>query len=118
MTLPVSFDREQAEVLRSSAGAELRAPASFERPFLDDGTIILREAKDDVPGWLWTAAIALIFAIYAVFITAIAVAVARLGRSGRPDLTGSSDATGELRDRGWIGAEGPDRTVRSTTPQP
>ncbi len=118
VTLPVSFDREQAEVLRSSAGAELRAPASFERPFLDDGTIILREAKDDVPGWLWTAAIALIFAIYAVFITAIAVAVARLGRSGRPDLTGSSDATGELRDRGWIGAEGPDRTVRSTTPQP
>ena len=29
---------EQAEVLRASAGAELPAPASFERPFLDDGT--------------------------------------------------------------------------------
>ena len=109
VTLPTSFDREQAEVLRSSAGAELKAPASFERPFLDDGTIILREARDDVPGWLWTAAIALIFAVYALFITAIAVAVARLGRSGSPDLASSPDATGELRDRGWIAADGPDR---------
>jgi hypothetical protein len=64
-TLPTSFTREEAEMLRSSAGAELTAPASFERPFIDDGSIILRETKDDVPGWLWTAAIVFIFLIYA-----------------------------------------------------
>ena len=69
-------------MLRSSAGAELPAPASFSRPFLDDGTIILREAKDGVPTWLWTAAIAFIFSIYAVFIGSIALGLARLTRRG------------------------------------
>ena len=79
-TLPASFDRTQAELLRASAGAELSAPASFSRPFLDDGTIILRETKDDVPGWLWTAAIAFIFVIYAAFIAGIALGLGRLSR--------------------------------------
>jgi hypothetical protein len=83
-TLPASFGRAEAEMLRSSAGAELPAPAAFSRPFLDDGTIILRETKDDVPGWLWTAAIVFIFAIYAAFIGAIALGVGRLSRRGRP----------------------------------
>ncbi|HEX2128365.1 MAG TPA: hypothetical protein VHF58_04020 [Solirubrobacterales bacterium] len=91
--LPASFDREEGEMLRSSAGAELTAPASFSRPFLDDGTIILRETKDDVPGWLWTAAIAFIFVIYAGFIAGIALGVARLsrrGRDGAPQATRSA----------------------------
>ena len=109
LTLPTSFDREQAEVLRSSAGAELRAPASFERPFLDDGTIILREAKADVPGWLWTAAIALIFSIYALFITGLSMGIARLGRSGGPDLKSSGDATGDVHHHGRVDPDRPDR---------
>jgi hypothetical protein len=83
-TLPTSFDRSEAELMRSSAGAELTAPAEFSRPFLDDGTIILRETKDDVPGWLWTSAIVVIFLIYAGFIGAIALGLARLSRKGRP----------------------------------
>ena len=93
--------RDAADVVRPRggggaarfAGAELFAPASFERPFLDDGTIILREVKDDVPGWLWTAAIVFIFAVYALFITAIALGVARITRR-EPAAPGSPE-TGE-----------------------
>ena len=91
-TLPASFDRSEAEMMRSSAGAELPAPASFTRPFLDDGTIILRETKDDVPGWLWTAAIATIFAIYATFIAAIALGLGRLTRRGTDGRASSGGA--------------------------
>lgn len=82
--LPASFEGEGAEeMLRDAAGAELLAPATFTRPFLDDGLIVLRETKGDVAGWLWGAAIAFIALIYALFITAIALGVARLTR--RPD---------------------------------
>ena len=107
LTLPTSFDREQAEALRSSAGAELPAPASFERPFIDDGAIILRETKDDVPGWLWTASIVFIFAIYAAFITAIALGLARHARRAGEDLASSPDASRELRGSRWLGPRRP-----------
>ncbi|MGH2953887.1 MAG: hypothetical protein ACRDK9_07675 [Solirubrobacterales bacterium] len=79
--LPTSFAGENGEELLSeAAGAELLAPASFTRPFLDDGLIVLRETKGEVAGWLWAAAIGLIALLYALFITGIAAGVARISR--------------------------------------
>ncbi len=80
--LPASFTSEQAgtAALKGTAGAELPAAASFTRPFLEDGLIVLREQKHDVPGWMWTAAIALIAAFYVLYIAGIALGVARFAR--------------------------------------
>jgi hypothetical protein len=79
--LPTSFaGPEGEELLSEAAGAELLAPASFERPFLDDGLIVLRETKGEVADWLWGAAIGFIALLYAVFIAGIAVGVARISR--------------------------------------
>ncbi len=33
--------------------AEVPAPAKFTRPLVSEQTILQRERKDDVPGWLW-----------------------------------------------------------------
>jgi hypothetical protein len=86
-TLPGSFTAEGAEKrLRDSAGAELPAPPSFTRPFLEDGLIVLRETKGEVAPWLWGASIGLIALLYLLFITAISVCVARITRRGsRPE---------------------------------
>lgn len=91
--LPASFTSEVGEsMIRATAGAELKAPASFSRPFLDDGTIVLREAKSDVPSWLWALAIAVIGGFYVLFIFGIAVGVARLTRRGMdPIETATAD---------------------------
>ena len=80
--LPTSFaGPEGEELLSEAAGAELLAPASFERPFLDDGLIVLRETKGEVADWLWGAAIGLIAVLYALFIAGIAVGVGRISRT-------------------------------------
>ncbi len=65
-TLPTSWtDAETAEVVLkggegADAGAELRAPASFERAFLSDGLIVLREQNGQVGTWIWGIAIGVI----------------------------------------------------------
>jgi hypothetical protein len=94
---PGSFGRDVGEAtLERFAGAELPAPASFERPFLEDGLIVLRETKGDVADWLWGASIAFIFSIYALFISGIALGVARITRrdaaTGLPEPGPSADA--------------------------
>ena len=107
---PASFDRDVGEeTLSEFAGAELPAPASFERPFLEDNLIVLRETKGDVPNWIWGTSIAVIFLIYALFITGIALGVARITRR-EPAAPGSPE-TGEplpdaCRERESIAADG------------
>lgn len=82
--LPTSFtDVEAAEdaIRGGSAGAELRAPSSFERPFLDDSLIVLREQKGDVGAWIWGVAISVIAGFYLLFIAGLAFGVARSARA-------------------------------------
>ncbi len=81
-TLPASFTNAEAgaEQLKRSAGAELRAPAAFSRPFLDDGLIVLRETKGEVADWVWGVAIGVIALFYVAFITGVSCGVARLTR--------------------------------------
>ncbi|MGH2981964.1 MAG: hypothetical protein ACRDKV_07980, partial [Solirubrobacterales bacterium] len=84
--LPVSFTDVDAatEAIRGgAAGAELPAPASFTRAFLDDSLIVLREQNGDVPSWLWALAISAIAAIYAIFVAALALGVARFARANQ-----------------------------------
>ncbi|MGH2951918.1 MAG: hypothetical protein ACRDKX_07740, partial [Solirubrobacterales bacterium] len=99
--LPASFATEEGqELLSESAGAELLAPASFERPFLDDGLIVLRETEGEVSDWLWGAAIGLIALLYALFITGIATGVARISRREAPvggPPAGRAEALGPAR---------------------
>ncbi len=110
--LPGSFSRGQAaRTLRGDgAGAELAAPASFTRPFLDDSLIVLREEKGGVSRWLWAVAISLIGAVYVLFVTALALGVARLARrgaaagpsqaaSGRPTVSGAEAEADEAAAR-------------------
>lgn len=90
-TLPTSFtDAGTAEaVLKggqgAAAGAELRAPAGFERVFLNDSLIVLREQNGQVETWIWALAIGVIAGFYVLFLTAISVGVARSAR-GTPGL--------------------------------
>jgi hypothetical protein len=97
--------------LPETAGAELPAPAAFTRRFVDDSLIVLRETKRDVPGWLWGAAIALIGLAYAIFITGIALAVARLGRRGGERTSRVSPGARAPRAR-------PDPRARPPSPLP
>lgn len=82
--LPASFaDAEAAtEAIRSgAAGAELEAPASFQRAFLSDTLIVLREQNGNVGTWVWAIAIAVIGCFYAAFIAAISIGVGRFARA-------------------------------------
>jgi len=64
-------------------GAKLvPATAHFTRPFVADHKLLQRERKDDIPGWLWTAACLLVLALAIVFISALAWGVARVARAG------------------------------------
>jgi hypothetical protein len=83
--LPRVTTREQlTRAMRLSAGAELPAPASFTRPFADDGLIVLRETKGDVAGWVWAVGIALTALLWGLFVAGLALGLGRLARRGRP----------------------------------
>jgi hypothetical protein len=69
-----------ARALRRSAGAALPAPRSFIRPFGDDGLIVLRETKGDVPGWLWGVATGLTALVWGLFVAGLALGLGRLAR--------------------------------------
>ncbi len=83
--LPALMTSEQmSRAMRRSAGAELPAPASFTRPFGDDGLIVLRETKDNAAGWLWAAGIGLTALIWSLFVMALALGLGRMGRRNDP----------------------------------
>ncbi|HEX8082684.1 MAG TPA: hypothetical protein VF529_00235 [Solirubrobacteraceae bacterium] len=59
---------------------EVPAAARFDRAFQRDHELLQRERKGDVPGWLWTAAGALVLALYLAFLAALAWGVARVAK--------------------------------------
>jgi hypothetical protein len=77
---------EFSRAMRRAAGAELPAPESFTRPFVDDSLIVLRETKGDVPGWVWAIGIGLTALIWGAFVMALALGLARMARRGRSPI--------------------------------
>ncbi|HET6507144.1 MAG TPA: hypothetical protein VFG42_10160 [Baekduia sp.] len=64
-------------------GAKLvPATPEFTRAFVADHRLLQRERKDDIPGWLWTAACLVVLALAIVFMTSLAWGVARVARTG------------------------------------
>ena len=74
---------EFSDAMRDAAGAELPAPPSFTRPFVDDSLIVLRETKGDVAGWVWALGIGLTGLVWGLFVAALCVGLARMARRGR-----------------------------------
>jgi len=56
------------------------APADVERVFVPDRTLLQRERRDDVPGWLWTVASVVVLALAAAFLGALAWGLGRVAR--------------------------------------
>jgi hypothetical protein len=84
-TLPAVATAEELErAMRESSGAELPAPASFNRPFGDDNLIVLRETKGDVGGWLWALGIGLTALIWGLCIAGLVLGVGRMARRSGP----------------------------------
>lgn len=83
-SLPAFATKEELErAMRESSGAELPAPASFSRPFGDDGLIVLRETKDGVSGWLWALGIGLTALIWGLCIVGLTLGLGRMARRSR-----------------------------------
>ena len=83
-TLPAVATAEELErAMRESSGAELPAPASFDRPFGDDNLIVLRETKGDVAGWLWAVGIGLTGLIWGLCIAGLVLGLGRMARRSR-----------------------------------
>jgi hypothetical protein len=67
---------------------EIPAKPQFTRPFVLDSENLLREQKDDVPGWLRTAAYLVVLLIAIGLLTALGWGLARFAsRAGRDDDT-------------------------------
>jgi hypothetical protein len=65
---------------------EVPAKPQFTRAFVPDRMLLQRERKDDVPGWLWTAACLVVLALGLTFMASLAWGVARVARqSGDAD---------------------------------
>jgi len=73
------------------------ARASFERPLVDETTILQRELKDDVPGWLWGAASLIVLLISVSFVLALGWGTSCLARgASQPDATREPPTTRTL----------------------
>jgi hypothetical protein len=79
-------------------GAKLvPATANFTRTFVSDHELLQRERKDDIPGWLWTAACLVVLALSLLFMASLAWGVARVARTsddgaGGTDISSSAPA--------------------------
>lgn len=67
---------------------EVPATPQFTRAFVADHKLLQRERKDDIPGWLWTAACLVVLALSLIFMASLAWGVARVART-----TGGDDGT-------------------------
>ena len=68
------------------------AAESGERAFVPDRTLLQRERRTDVPGWLWGAASALVLALAAAFLGALAWGLGRVARRDRRPARDASEA--------------------------
>jgi hypothetical protein len=73
--------------LRMPADAAIRAPevlppGARERTFVGDRTLLQRERKQDVPGWLWGVASLVVLAISVTLLAVLAWGLGRVARSG------------------------------------
>ena len=64
---------------------EVPATANFTRTFVSDHDLLQRERKDDIPGWLWTAACLVVLALSLMFMASLAWGLARVARTGNDD---------------------------------
>jgi hypothetical protein len=87
---------------------KVAAPSSFDRPFVKDHTLLQREQKKGVPGFLTLAAYIAVFLIWAGMVAVCAWGLARLGRA----LSGSDSSP---RDPESGAAE---RAPRADQPEP
>ena len=82
VALPVYMPEDTAIPAR-----EVPARDRFTRQFVADHEVLQREAKDDVPGWLWSVASGSVLALYLIFLGTLAWGVGRVARRGpRPPL--------------------------------
>ena len=61
---------------------EVPPPGARERTFVGDRTLLQRERKQDVPGWLWGVASLVVLAISVTLLGTLAWGLARVARSG------------------------------------
>jgi hypothetical protein len=64
--------------------AELPAAATSERAMVPDRTLLQRERKADVPGWLWGGASAVVLALALGLLGALAWGLGRVARHAKP----------------------------------
>ncbi|MBJ7331355.1 MAG: hypothetical protein JHC95_15790 [Solirubrobacteraceae bacterium] len=79
MAMPIHLPED-----RAIPAPEVPAPASFSRPFVEDKLVLQREAKTDVPGWLWTAAGLVVLFITLTLLGALGWGLLRLAETGEP----------------------------------
>jgi hypothetical protein len=100
-TRPVPLDGDWKTVLRlqrdrAVLGSPVRLPAdpaipagavparaTVERAFLPDRTLLQRELKGDIPGWLWGGASAVVLLLALAFLGTLAWGLGRVARHGR-----------------------------------
>jgi hypothetical protein len=63
---------------------EIPAAARVERAMVPDRTLLQRERKDDVPGWLWGGASAAVLLLALGFLGALAWGLGRVARTAKP----------------------------------
>ena len=63
---------------------EVPARARVQRAFVPDRTLLQRERKTDVPGWLWGGASAVVLALAIAFLAALAWGLGRVARREKP----------------------------------
>jgi len=63
---------------------EVAAEPSVRRAFVPDRTLLQRERKGDVSGWLWGGASAVVLTLALVFLGALAWGLGRVARQGKP----------------------------------
>jgi hypothetical protein len=98
VALPVYMPEDTAIPAR-----EVPARDRLTREFVADHEVLQREAKDDVPGWLWGAAAGAVLALYLAFLATLAWGVGRVARRGAPSPLPDPDAAPERRVTGRRG---------------
>lgn len=75
------------------------ARAAVARAFVPEHTLMQRERKRDVPGWLWTVATSMVLAIIAILLAIIGWGLNRVSRLDRSALSRGEPARGRFPAR-------------------